>query len=200
MLINVIVGFSCSSTVDQQPAIPSSQMVELLIDIHILEARVDKLRVTNDSAYAIYNTLESEIFKQYDVSKEYYEYSYQYYLTNPKLLDQIYGVVVDSLNLIQKRGYQKQSELAVLDSALVEKAVLQDFPDKKIKEAKKESLKSLPKEKVLKAKENIPLIETQPTIKNTTLPSKRAKLISRDSLRVRNKNIAPAEITQDSLK
>lgn len=115
LLINVIVGFSCSSTGDQQEIISSATMVELLIDIHILEARVDKLRLSNDSAYAVYNTFERELFEKQGVDKPQYEASYQYYLSNPILLDKIYTIVVDSLNVIQKRGYQEDSELMEME-------------------------------------------------------------------------------------
>ncbi|MEP1782753.1 DUF4296 domain-containing protein, partial [Reichenbachiella sp.] len=111
LLINVIVGFGCSSTVDQKDVIPSDKMIELLTEIHILEARVDKLRLTNDSSFKVYNTLEKEIFEKYDVEKAKYQESYQYYLSNPVLLDKIYTTVVDSLNVIQKRGYQEDAEL-----------------------------------------------------------------------------------------
>jgi len=111
LLINVIVGFGCSQTLKNEDVIPPAKMTELLIDIHILEARVDKLRLPNDSAFAIYNTLEKEIFDQNDLTKLAYERSYQHYLSNPKHLDQIYAVVVDSLNVIQKRGYKEEAEL-----------------------------------------------------------------------------------------
>lgn len=111
LLINVIVGFGCSQTLKNEDVIPPAKMTELLIDIHILEARVDKLRLPNDSAFAIYNTLEKEIFDQNDLTKLEYERSYQHYLSNPKQLDQIYAVVVDSLNVIQKRGYKEDAEL-----------------------------------------------------------------------------------------
>ena len=112
LLINVIVGFSCNQSVKKQEVLPPTKMTELLIDIHILEARVDKLRLTNDSAFAVYNTLEQEIFEQNEITKPEYEMSYQYYLSNPKELDQIYAIVVDSLNVIQKRGYKEETELA----------------------------------------------------------------------------------------
>lgn len=112
LLINVIVGFGCNQDNNNQEVIPPAKMTELLIDIHVLEARVDKLRLTNDSAFAIYNTLQQEIFDQNEITKSEYEQSYQHYLSYPKELDQIYAIVVDSLNVIQKRGYKEEAELA----------------------------------------------------------------------------------------
>lgn len=116
LLINVIVGFSCTPTTEEHQVIPSELMVELLVDIHILEARVDKLRIGNDSSYAVYNTLEKELFEKHGVSKKEYVNSYKYYLSDPNALDRIYEVVVDSLNVIQKRGYQYAEELADAES------------------------------------------------------------------------------------
>ena len=113
LLINVIVALGCESTILRQDILPSETMVELLVDIHILEARVDKLRLTKDSAHAVYNTLELEIFEKNKVDKKEYEKSYQYYLSDPKTLDKIYAIVVDSLNVIQKRGYKEDVEFSV---------------------------------------------------------------------------------------
>ncbi|MEO9966775.1 MAG: DUF4296 domain-containing protein [Reichenbachiella sp.] len=121
LLINVIVGFGCTSTVEKKAAIPSELMVELLTDIHILEARVDKLRLPSDSAHMIFNTLQQEIFDKYGVDKSSYEESYQYYLSEPAVFDGIYNVVVDSLNVIQKRGYQEDSELQEINDPEVSK-------------------------------------------------------------------------------
>lgn len=117
LLINVIVGFGCSSTVEKKQVIPSETMVELLTEIHILEAQVDKLRLTKDSSYLVYNTLEKEIFEKYKVNKKQYEDSYQFYLKQPERLDKIYSIVVDSLNVIQKRGYQEDTELQLARKA-----------------------------------------------------------------------------------
>lgn len=117
LLINVIVGFGCSSTVQKQDVIPPETMVELLTEIHILEAQVDKLRLTKDSTYMVYNTLEQEIFEKYAVNKALYEESFKFYLARPERLDKIYSVVVDSLNVIQKRGYQEDTELQTAKTA-----------------------------------------------------------------------------------
>ena len=129
LLINVIVGFACSSTVEQKEVIPSETMVELLTEIHIMEARVDKLRLPKDSSYMVYNTLEKEIFDKYHVTKNLYKESFQYYLAKPELLDKIYSIVVDSLNVIQKRGYQEDTELQMARTAIKRADSLQRNPE-----------------------------------------------------------------------
>lgn len=201
LLINVIVGFSCSTATDQQVVIPESQMVELLVDIHILEARVDKLRVSNDSSFTIYNTLESEIFEKYGVSKEEYEHSFQYYLAHSKLMDHIYGIVVDSLNVIQKRGYQYKSELVELDSSFVENPISKDdIVQGKTVMAKDKRPQKPSQEKIEKAS----VIDKELLSGSDTSTTKGLRSIlrptSRDSLQVKKEVIKELETTQDSLK
>ncbi|MEP2024657.1 MAG: DUF4296 domain-containing protein [Reichenbachiella sp.] len=200
LLINVIVGFSCTTSVEQKKLIPSSQMVELLIDIHILEARVDKLRINNDSSYTVYNTLEKEIFDKYGVTKSLYEDSYQYYLTNSKKLDHIYSIVVDSLNVIQKRGYQKKSELVELDSAIVNSEVKknksQDVVNSEQEGGSKSTIKRNIKKEEIEASQKRPDAE----IESISLPEKRVRSLSKDSLRFRKETIEIKKNRKDSLK
>ncbi|UXX79048.1 DUF4296 domain-containing protein [Reichenbachiella carrageenanivorans] len=185
------MGFSCSSTKDQQEIIPSATMVELLIDIHILEARVDKLRLSNDSAYAVYNTLERELFEKRGVDKPQYEVSYQYYLSNPILLDKIYTIVVDSLNVIQKRGYQEDSELMQVklenDSMAVEGDSLTMEQD-----SLSVSLDSL-------AVDSLFVLQDSLAIVDSLLVPRDSLTIASDTLRQRKATIKPRAITRDSV-
>lgn len=196
LLINVIVGFSCSSSVDQQPPIPSAQMVELLIDIHILEARVDKLRISNDSAYAVFNTMQSKLFEDHGVTKDYYEYSYQHYLENPKDLDHIYGIVVDSLNVIQKRGYQHKSELVELESEIDTLAVSDSLADVELEE-KVGLIKDFPDSLAKATKATKP---TKAPIRDRSLDDHKARLKAKDSARIRKATMEALELNKDSLR
>ena len=72
-------------------------MVNILIDIHLLEERVDQLNISEDSSNSIYRILENDIFKKHSVSEEEYRKSYSYYFFDPKQIDEIYQSIIDSL-------------------------------------------------------------------------------------------------------
>lgn len=78
-------------------------MVNILIDIHLIEAKVNHLKIKNrDSSAAVYTALQDQVFKEHKVSQKQYVKSYIYYKANAHLLDNIYSRVVDSLSLRQK--------------------------------------------------------------------------------------------------
>lgn len=80
--------------------IPKERMVEILIDLHLSEARVGQFNFrTYDSTKALYSDYEMDIFKKYKVDSAAYNKSYQYYLQNTKMMEDIYTAVVDSLSL-----------------------------------------------------------------------------------------------------
>lgn len=105
LIVIILAVFACKKTETTELELLSKrEMVDVLIDIHILEAKVNKLRLQTDSSKAIYNSLEDELFENKEVDKGLYERSYQHYLVNTKEMQEIYGVVVDSLNLRHQRS------------------------------------------------------------------------------------------------
>ena len=91
---------SCKNKEDHNNLyIPKEKMVNILIEIHLLEEKINQLNYPKDSSKYIYELFEEEIFKKYDISDEEYRSSYSYYFFDPKQLDEIYQSVIDSLNL-----------------------------------------------------------------------------------------------------
>ena len=100
LLLGLYFG-ACTSPVSPPPpdVIPESQMTSMLVDLHIAEARVDRMGVVTDSAAIYYKKAQQEIFKKNKVTEKRYYKSYDYYLHNVSELDKIYARVVDSLSL-----------------------------------------------------------------------------------------------------
>lgn len=98
-----ILLFSCRlETTVPDGLIQKEQMVSLLIDIHILESKINDIKVPYDSSRLLYNTLELDVFTKHGVTKELYDSSYKFYVMNVSLLDDVYATVVDSLNFMEK--------------------------------------------------------------------------------------------------
>ena len=80
-----------------QPLLPKDQLVSVLVDIHLLEARVEASALPADSARALYLKQHKELLWRHNVSDSVFVQSYRYYSIHEKDLDEIYGVVIDSL-------------------------------------------------------------------------------------------------------
>ena len=83
----------------------------MLIDIHILESEIQNLRLKKDSSQLLYNSFEREVFKNNNVDKDVYLRSFEYYLDDVGAMEEIYDVVIDSLNYMEK-SLQEKNEMS----------------------------------------------------------------------------------------
>ena len=81
--------------------LPKEKMVSLLVQLHLLEARVEASRLPPDSARALFQAQKQALLWKNDVSvpDSLLERSYRYYAVNNKDIDEIYKAVIDSLEL-----------------------------------------------------------------------------------------------------
>ena len=73
------------------------QMVRLLIDLHLLEARIDASRLGVDTARALYVRHQRTFLRRAQTTDSAFQQSYRYYGVHGKDLDDIYQAVIDSL-------------------------------------------------------------------------------------------------------
>lgn len=78
------------------------QMVKVLIEVHLNEAKLNQLRVPRDSTAKVYEIMERELLKHQGIEDSVYRKSFQYYLDHPMLMEEVYTVVVDSLSLRER--------------------------------------------------------------------------------------------------
>jgi hypothetical protein len=79
--------------------LPKEKMVSLLVQLHLLEARIEASRLSPDSARALFQAQKKVLLWKNDVSEKdsLLQRSYRYYAINNKDMDEIYKAVVDSL-------------------------------------------------------------------------------------------------------
>lgn len=94
---------------EQVPApphlLPKDQMVSLLVQLHLLESRLEGSRLAPDSARALFLSQQRELFWHNNVppADSTFERSYRYYAVHNKDLDEIYAAVIDSLTAREKK-------------------------------------------------------------------------------------------------
>ena len=79
------------------------QLVPLLADLHVLEARVEGSRLSPDSSRALYQAEQKNILWKREVTDSAFQRSYRYYGIHGKDLDDIYGAVIDTLKRREDR-------------------------------------------------------------------------------------------------
>ena len=79
--------------------LPKEKMVSLLVQLHLLEARMEASRLSPDSARALFQHQKKDILWKNGVSDKdsLLEHSFRYYAINHKDMDEIYKAVIDSL-------------------------------------------------------------------------------------------------------
>ena len=81
--------------------LPKEKMVSLLVQLHLLEARIEASRLSPDSARALFQAQKKALLWKSGIKSadSLLEHSYRYYAVSHKDMDEIYKAVVDSLQL-----------------------------------------------------------------------------------------------------
>ena len=93
-----------------EDVLPKEKMVSFLIDIYVAEGKVQNLRVSRDSAIALFEVYEEKLFEEHDIDKDTYVKSMSYYYDHPQKLELIYETVLDSLNLKEQQLKEKKED------------------------------------------------------------------------------------------
>lgn len=96
-------SFSCTKEKKEEPALDRDQMVDLLIDIYLAEARTTLLPVNRDSAFRLFLPYQDSLMFTKGIADSTLKNAYGYYLRHPTELEAIYDAVIDSLSLREQR-------------------------------------------------------------------------------------------------
>lgn len=99
----LIFFFSCIHT-DKPPAdiMTKQEMINFLIDLHIVEAKINILSVPPDTVKKFFPEIQDNLFEKHHITDSVYYKSYQYYLTHVDEMEEIYSAVVDSLSIRER--------------------------------------------------------------------------------------------------
>ena len=82
--------------------VPKEKMISFLIDLHIHETKASLSRMNKDSVRVFFPEVEKRLFEKHDIDDSLYLISFNYYLENVELMEEIYTAVVDSLSLRER--------------------------------------------------------------------------------------------------
>jgi hypothetical protein len=96
--------FSCEKEELPGEILTPEQMVASLTELYVMEAKVSNIPVNRDSILQIADYLETRTFDKLGIPDSVFKKSYSYYLDRPKEMENIYTVLIDSLNLREQRS------------------------------------------------------------------------------------------------
>jgi len=93
----LLVLTACNSNPVPNNVIQPKQMALVIADLHIVDGGLYNISQTPDSMYKYGMGNYKQVFKQHHVDSAQFGKSFKYYTTNPKVLAEIYGQVIGTL-------------------------------------------------------------------------------------------------------
>jgi hypothetical protein len=107
LLLSVsLLGLDGCSSKPKRPAgvLSRRQMVEVLMEVYIAEAKVGRLGIAGDSADRVNEIFKKKVLAKTNLTDSVFRRSFNYYKDQPKDMELIYTALVDSLNLREQRS------------------------------------------------------------------------------------------------
>lgn len=100
---------------DERPegVLSEKQMVNVMTELYLSEEKVNKLAIPYDSIKELFPMFSERAFRKAGVSDTVFRKSLDYYMSQPQKLENIYTILVDSLNLkAQRASAHKNKDVA----------------------------------------------------------------------------------------
>lgn len=99
----VLLVFGCGSQEKPKGLLNHDEMVSLMVDIYLVEARISTTGIPRDSASKLFEPYESTLIAKRGITDSVLQANYAYYLQKPDELEKILDAVIDTLNLREQR-------------------------------------------------------------------------------------------------
>jgi len=110
-LVLMLFVIACSCKPKQEPHLPPDKMQHILTDMHLAEINsmfvydsTHQARNKNPDSLALYY---NEIFAHYNITKEEFSKSLDWYKLNPEELDSVYSRVITDLSIMSGEAEKK---------------------------------------------------------------------------------------------
>ena len=84
------------------------KMHEVLIDVHLLEAKVEKLKKPEDSILVYAKEEYEKLYYLHHITEQQFQRSFQFYQDNPNLMNEMYQQMIEEMT-------QREAELKVTE-------------------------------------------------------------------------------------
>jgi hypothetical protein len=102
-VIIALLLFGCGSQEKPKGLLSQDEMVSLMVDVYLAEARISTTGIPRDSATKLFEPYESALIAKRGITDSILQANYAYYLQKPDELEKILDAVIDTLNLREQR-------------------------------------------------------------------------------------------------
>ncbi len=99
----VLVLFHCKDQSKPEGLLNKQEMINLMVDIYLAEARISSVQMSRDSAIKLFYPYEDSLISRRGLSDSLLMVNYKYYLQSPSELESILDAVIDTLTLREQR-------------------------------------------------------------------------------------------------
>ncbi len=112
LVVACFVLWSCESDEETLPegVLPQEQMVGIIVDLHIAEAKLNEVKGAIEDRMLIFNAYANEIYEQHDTDSLQYKNSHDYYMQRLAIMKGIYQQVSDSLKVLRDSAAQTRQK------------------------------------------------------------------------------------------
>lgn len=103
LLMSVLILAQCGKEKKPEGLLTHDQMVSLMVDVYMAEARLSTKGISRDSASKLFAPFEQKLLSQKGLTDSVLKTNYSYYLERPKELEIILDAVIDTLVLREQR-------------------------------------------------------------------------------------------------
>ena len=103
ILLLAVAPMGCRNEKSEQPPLSRDEMVSIMMDIYLAEARLSVLPINRDSAYRLFVPYQDSLLARRAMSDSTLRKAYSYYIQHPAELEAIYDAMIDSLSLRAQR-------------------------------------------------------------------------------------------------
>lgn len=100
----ILVCSACGKSGRPEGVLTEKQMVNVMTELYLAEEKANQLSIPYDSIKEIFPMLSAAAFDKTGVSDSVFRKSLDYYMSEPEKLENIYTILVDSLNLKAQRA------------------------------------------------------------------------------------------------
>ena len=111
VMLLAVAMISCSKKngTGRDGVLTQAEMVKVLREVYLAEEKVNRLSLSRDSSEEVFDIMKLKVFEKTGVPDSVFKKSVNYYIEHPVELEQIYTVLVDSLNLQEQRANVKSA-------------------------------------------------------------------------------------------
>jgi Domain of unknown function (DUF4296) len=106
-LLVLMLVCSCKKEEKATSILSKEEMVAIMVNVYLAEARLNSSLIVRDSARQIFKPYEDKLLLEKGIQDSVLKKSYLYYLEHTKELEQIYDVVIDTLALREQKANTK---------------------------------------------------------------------------------------------